>query len=55
MTTVDFVVSDRFLRDWIAYNICGLTRRPLDRALRQADFIFVARDSELRQNKRWDG
>jgi FkbM family methyltransferase len=40
-------------RDWVAYDICGLTRRPLDRALWQADFIFVPRHSPLRSNKRW--
>ncbi len=40
-------------RDWIAYDICGLTRRPLDRALWQADFIFVPRHSPLRNDKRW--
>lgn len=40
-------------RDWVAYDICGLTRRPLDRALWQADFIFVPRHSPLRTDKRW--
>jgi FkbM family methyltransferase len=40
-------------RDWVAYDICGLTRRPLDKALWQADFIFVPRDSSLRSDKRW--
>ena len=40
-------------RDWIAYDICGFTRRPLDRALWQADFIFVPRNSPLRADKRW--
>jgi FkbM family methyltransferase len=40
-------------RDWVAYDICGLTRRPLDQALWQADFIFVPRNSPLRANKRW--
>lgn len=38
-------------RDFVAYDICGLTRRPLDRALWQADFIFVRRDDPLRANK----
>lgn len=40
-------------RDWVAYDICGLTRRPLDQALWQADLIFVHRDSLLRRDKRW--
>ena len=40
-------------RDWVAYDICGLTRRPLDQALWQADFIFVPRTSPLRTDKRW--
>jgi hypothetical protein len=44
-----------FLRDkgFVAYDICALTRRPLDQALWQADFIFVPRHSELRSDKRW--
>ena len=28
-------------RGWVAFDICGLIRRPLDRALWQADMIFV--------------
>jgi FkbM family methyltransferase len=40
-------------RDWVAYDICGLTRRPLDQALWQADFIFVPRHSPLISDKRW--
>ncbi|BAY33449.1 hypothetical protein NIES2107_53450 [Nostoc carneum NIES-2107] len=40
-------------RDWVAYDICGLTRRPLDQALWQADFIFVPRNSPLISDKRW--
>lgn len=40
-------------RDWMAYDICGLTRRPLDGALWQSDMIFVPRDSTLRRDKRW--
>jgi FkbM family methyltransferase len=45
-----------FLRDrgFVAYDICGLTRRPLDRALWQADLIFVPRESALRSDKRWN-
>lgn len=40
-------------RRWLAYDICGLTRRPLDHALWQADIIFVPKDSYLRQSKRY--
>ncbi|MEH1863703.1 MAG: FkbM family methyltransferase [Nostoc sp.] len=40
-------------RDWVAYDICSLTRRPLDQALWQADFIFVPRNSPLISDKRW--
>jgi FkbM family methyltransferase len=44
-----------FLRDhnFVAYDICGLHRRPLDSALWQADLMFVPRDSYLRADKRW--
>jgi FkbM family methyltransferase len=44
-----------FMRDmgFVTYDICGLARRPLDRALWQADFIFVTRGSFLRSDKRW--
>ena len=43
------------LRDngFLAYDICGLTRRPLDAALWQADIIFVPKGSLLRADKRW--
>jgi FkbM family methyltransferase len=44
-----------FLRGngFVAYDICGLTRRPLDNALWQADFIFVPSQSVLRSDRRW--
>lgn len=44
-----------FMRDggFVVYDICGLARRPLDKALWQADFIFVQRESALRSDKRW--
>ena len=38
-------------RGFVAYDICGLIRRPLDDALWQADMIFVRRDSALRRDK----
>ena len=41
------------LRDWVAYDVCELHRRPLDQALWQADFIFVQRNSFFRADKRW--
>ena len=47
------VVARRDARGWAAYDICGLTRRPLDQALWQADFIFVPQSSPLRADKRW--
>jgi len=40
-------------RNFIAFDICGLTRRPLDQALWQADMLFVQEDSPLRRDKRW--
>ena len=40
-------------RNWVAFDICGLTRRPLDLALWQADLIFVPINSSLRSDKRW--
>jgi FkbM family methyltransferase len=40
-------------RGFIAYDICGLTRRPLDDALWQTDIIFVQKDDPLRHDKRW--
>ncbi len=40
-------------RGWAAYDICGLIRRPLDRALWQADMIFVPENSRFRANKQY--
>ena len=40
-------------RGFVAFDICGLTRRPRDRALWQADFIFVPTHSPLRENKNY--
>jgi len=40
-------------RGFLAYDICGLTRRPLDDALWQVDVMFVPATSELRVDKRW--
>lgn len=38
-------------RDFQAYDICGLMRRPLDQALAQIDMIFVPKVSALIKNK----
>jgi hypothetical protein len=40
-----------FQRGFVAYDICGLTRRPLDDALWQADMVFVRQDDVLRADK----
>ena len=40
-------------RGWVAYDICGLIRRPLDRALWQADMVFVPENSRLREKKNY--
>lgn len=40
-------------RGFVAFDLCGLTRRPLDQALWQTDMIFVPRESPLRADKRW--
>jgi len=41
-------------RGFQMYDIAGLTRRPRDRALWQADFVFVPSDSPLRSSKSYD-
>lgn len=40
-------------RGFVAYDICGLTRRPLDDALWQADVMFVPTGHPLRRDRRW--
>ena len=40
-------------KGFMTYDICGFTRRPLDQALWQADFVFIPRESALRTDKRW--
>ena len=39
--------------DFAMYDITEIHRRPLDNAVFQVDYIFVKKDSFLRQNKRW--
>lgn len=41
-------------RDFVPYDICGITRRPLDSACWQIDMLFVPLDSSLRADKRWN-
>jgi FkbM family methyltransferase len=41
-------------RDFVAYDISSLIRRPLDDALWQADFVFTRCTSELRRKKTWN-
>jgi FkbM family methyltransferase len=50
---MDEVVGWLAERGWVAFDICGLTRRPLDDALWQADFVFVPLNSSFRKDKRW--
>jgi len=38
-------------RGFVAYDICGITRRPMDDALWQADMVFVRKDDALRRDK----
>ncbi len=41
-------------RDYVAYDICGLIRRPVDEALCQADMLFVKKNSpRFLANKHW--
>ena len=39
---------------FVIYDICEIHRRPLDNALVNLDFVFVKKDSFLREDKRWD-
>lgn len=41
-------------RNFVAYDISGFWRRPLDQALFQADFIFVQREHFIRADKRYN-
>jgi FkbM family methyltransferase len=40
-------------REFVAFDVCGLIRRPLDQALWQTDMLFVKSNSEFRSDKRW--
>ncbi|MES2807631.1 MAG: FkbM family methyltransferase [Bacteroidota bacterium] len=39
--------------DFVVYDITEIHRRPYDKAMWQADFMFVKKDSVFRQDKRW--
>ncbi len=39
---------------FVAYDLAGMTRRPLDNALWQMDLVMVRIDSRLRSDKRWN-
>lgn len=47
------VCSFMYQYGFVTYDICSFTRRPLDRALWQSDFIFVKENSPFRANKNW--
>ncbi len=38
---------------FVLYDIVGMHRRPLDRALAQIDAVYVKRESPLRSDRRW--
>lgn len=40
-------------KGFVVYDICTLMKRPLDKALYQADFLFVKKGSRFRSDKRW--
>ena len=50
---LDQVIAWLSARHWVVYDVAGLTRRPLDEALWQADLVFVPRESPWRADKRW--
>jgi FkbM family methyltransferase len=47
------VISWLGRRGWVLYDVCSLIRRPLDRALWQADALFLKEGDPLRSDKRW--
>lgn len=53
-TNASEVIGHLYERGFVIYDVCELHRRPLDNALFQADFLFVKKDSFLRENKLWD-
>lgn len=49
-TVVEFLSE----RGFVAFDVCGLGRRPRDNALWQMDMLFVPIGSSLRSDKHWD-
>mgnify|MGYP003872315149 CR=1 FL=1 len=47
------IVAEMRERGFVLYDIVGITRRPLDRALAQLDAVFVPEGSPLREDRRW--
>lgn len=47
------VISYMNARGFVIYDICTLMKRPLDKALYQADVLFARADSVFREDKRW--
>ena len=39
---------------FVLFDIIGVLRRPLDRAMTQIDAVFVPENSPLRQDRRWN-
>lgn len=50
---VEDVIAQMSFWGFQVYDICSLIRRPLDKALYQADLLFIKKDSKLLSNKRW--
>lgn len=47
------VVAFMYEYDFVAFDICSLTRRSLNQALWQIDILLVKSDFFLRKNKKW--
>jgi FkbM family methyltransferase len=47
------VISYMNNKGFVIYDICTLMKRPLDKTLYQADFLFVRSGSDFRKDKRW--
>ena len=47
------VISLLFSKGFVIFDIAEMHRRPLDQALWQTDFIFVKKNSSLRNSKSW--
>jgi len=47
------VINLLYTNDFIIYDIVEIHRRPFDNAIWQTDFMFVRKNSFLRENKQW--